>query len=400
VKITALETIRLELAPAVVFLRLETDEGLVGLGETWRGAAAVEAYLHETAAPVLLGEDPLRIDFIARTLYDSFVGFGSTGVETRGNSAIDVALWDLLGKVTNQPIYQLLGGATRSSIRTYNTCAGYLYNRASNRPVANWGLPQGTAAGPYEDLDAFLHRADELAISLLEQGITGMKIWPFDPFALRSGGYSISKDDLRTALEPFEKIRAAVGEKMDVMVDLHGLWRLPAARLIAAELEPFDLFWYEDPLKADDLDAIASFARSTMVPVTVGETMATRWAFNELIRREAADIIMFDVTWVGGFTEAKRIAALAESHQRPVAPHDCTGPIAYIAGTHLSLNLPNALIQESVRAYYTGWYAEVVTQLPRIENGQIAPPSGPGLGTDLQPGLEKRPGAVVRRSAQ
>lgn len=396
--VTKLETIRLDEFPNLIWVHVHTDEGLVGLGETFFGAQSVEAFLHETVAPYLIGKDPLQIDRHARALY-GYLGYRSSGAETRGNSAIDIALWDLFGKVTNQPIYQLLGGLTRDKIRIYNTCAGYRYVRS--RPaqlVDNWGLPTGAVDGPYEDLDAFLNRADELALSLREQGITGMKIWPFDPYAEASGGLHISARDLDTALEPFRKIRAAVGLDVDIMVEFHSLWNLPTAIKLARALEEFQPYWYEDPLRADNIDALAIYAAKTDVPTTISETLSTRWSFREVLEQRAARIIMLDLSWVGGIGEAKKIAAMAESYQLPVAPHDCTGPIVLMASMHLSLNAPNALIQETVRAYYTGWYTELVTDLPLIDNGYASLPNKPGLGTELLPGLTDRPDAHVRVS--
>ncbi len=393
-KITAVDTVRLDEFPNLVWVRVHTDEGLVGLGETFFGARAVEAYLHESAAPRLVGRDPLEIEAIARDL-TPYVGYAGSGVETRGRSAIDVALWDLLGKATEQPLYVLLGGLSRPSIRTYNTCAGTRYVRS--RPdwsTDDWGLG-AEAEGPYEDLDAFLHRADELALSLLEEGITGMKIWPFDFAAEASGGYDISAAELDRALEPLRKIRAAVGDRIDIMVELHALWRLPAALKIAAALEEFDPYWYEDPVRADNPQALAAFAAATPVPVCAGETVAGLQGFRELLEAEAAAILMPDVGWCGGLTEARKIAALAEAHQRPVAPHDCTGPVLLAASVHLSLSAPNALVQETVRAFYAGWYRELVTVLPVIEQGHILPPEGPGLGTELLPEVLTRPDATV-----
>ena len=401
-KVTAVETIRLGEFPNLIWLRVHTDEGLVGLGETFFGAQAVEAYVHETLAPYLLGKDPLQIDRHARALY-GYLGYRSSGAEMRGNSALDIALWDLLGKVTGQPVYQLLGGLSRETVRIYNTCAGYQYVRgAVQQSVDNWGLPDAAAEraseGPYEDLHAFLHTADDLARSLISQGITGMKIWPFDPFAEASNGTYISARDLDAALEPFRKIRAAVGDDMDIMVEFHSLWNLPTAMRIARALEEFEPFWFEDPLKADNIDALATFAASTHVSTTVSETLSTRWSFREVLEQRAARVIMLDLSWVGGITEAKKVASMAEAYQLPVAPHDCTGPIVLQASTHLSLNAPNALIQETVRAYYTGWYRELVTNLPVIENGYASLPHLPGLGTELQPGIPDRPDATVRVS--
>jgi L-alanine-DL-glutamate epimerase-like enolase superfamily enzyme len=397
-KVTAVETIRLGEFPNVLWVQVHTDEGLVGLGETFMGAAAVEAYIHETAGPYLVGRDPLLIDLHARSLY-GYIGFRSSGAEMRGNSAIDIALWDLLGQATGRPIHALLGGASRPSIRIYNTCAGYRYIR--NRPVQkvdNWGLPAAGANGPYEDLDAFMHRADELALSLLEEGITGMKIWPLDPAAEASGGLYISRPDLERALEPFAKIRRAVGDKMDVMLECHSLWNLPTAVRIAEAMKPYDPFWIEDPIKMDSLASLGEYKRRAGVPVTASETLSTRWGFRDLLEQQAVDVVMLDLSWVGGLSEAKKIAAMAEAWHLPVAPHDCTGPIVLAASVHLSINAPNALIQETVRAFYSSWYQELVTNLPPIERGMIRPPEGPGLGTRLLPDLVRRGDAIVRRT--
>ena len=158
-------------------------------------------------------------------------------------------------------------------------------------------------------------------------------------------GTLISAAELRTATEPFRKIRAAVGDAMDIMVELHSLWDLPTAKRIAAVLEEFSPYWYEDPIKMDNLSAVAELARSTRVPICASETLATRWSFRELLERQAAGIVMLDVSWCGGLSEAREIAAMAEAYQLPVAPHDCTGPVVLMASVHLSMNATNALIQ-------------------------------------------------------
>ena len=397
-KITKIETLRLTEYGNLCWVRVHTDAGIVGLGETFMGPQAVEAYIHETVAPYLLGKDPLQVDMHWRELY-GYLGFRSSGVEMRGNSAVDIALWDIWGKATNQPIYQLLGGKSRDSIRTYNTCAGYEYIRSSEgQSTGNFGLPAGDAQGPYEDLDAFLNRADELALSLLDQGITAMKIWPFDFAAEDNNGQSISTEHLKQALEPFEKIRKAVGDKMDIMVECHSLWNLPTAIKISKALEPYNPFWIEDPVKMDSFAAVEEFRARTNIPVTASETIATRWGYKDLMERNAADFIMPDLGWVGGISEAKKIATMAEAYHLPLAPHDCTGPVVFTASCHLSLNAPNAVIQESVRALYTGWYAEVMEVLPVVKDGMIAPPEGAGLGTDLKTEVFRRKDAVLRTS--
>ncbi len=396
-KITAVETVRLAEFANLVWVRLHTDEGLVGLGETFMGAAAVEAYLHETVAPRLVGRDPLQIEAINRDLI-GYLGWRGAGVETRGNSAVDIALWDIFGKALGVPVSVALGGRSRDAIRTYNTCAGYRYIRdARAQSVANWGT--GAAAGPYEDLDGFLHRADELAHSLLEQGITAMKIWPFDMAAERSHGLDISADELRAALEPFEKIRRAVGDRMDIMVEFHSLWQLPAAKRISRALQPYGTFWHEDPVRMDSLEALKSYAEATTALICASETLAYPHAFRDYLATGVAGVAMLDLSWCGGLSEARKIAGMAEAHHIPVAPHDCTGPVVFMASCQFSLHARNAMIQESVRAFYTGWYTELVTALPRVAGGTITLDDAPGLGIELLPEVVSRPDAIVRRSA-
>jgi len=387
VKITKIETIRIGEYPNIFWVQVHTDAGVAGLGETFFGARAVESYVHETAAPLLLGQDPLAIDKLSRAL-TGYVGFASSGAEMRGNSAIDIALWDLFGKVTGQPIAQLLGGFTRQSIRTYNTCAGTGYMREGGQTVANYGLQ--TARKQYADLDAFLHRADDLAEELLAEGITAMKIWPFDTAAEMSGGQYIGAADLKAALAPFERIRKRVGDKMDIMVEFHSMWQLLPAIQIARALAPYATFWHEDPIKMDSLGDLKRYSEISIAPVCASETLATRWRFRDLLETGAAGVVMLDLSWCGGLSEGRKIASMAEAWHLPVAPHDCTGPVVLAASTHLSLNAPNALVQESVRAFYRTWYGDLVTALPQVKDGMISVPPGPGLGLELHPDLDKR----------
>jgi galactonate dehydratase len=393
VKITSIETIRIVEFPQLVWVRIETDEGLSGLGETFFSASAVEAYLHDDVAPWLVGRDPLAIDAIARDM-KGYLGFCSTGVEMRAASAVDIALWDLFGKSVNQPIVQLLGGWTRDRIRTYNTCAGDSYMRkAETQSTRNWGLSGGVsdnAITGFDDLNDFLTRAGDLAQALLAEGITAMKIWPFDPAAEKTRGHYISSEDLAEALRPFEKIRQQVGDKMDIMVEFHSLWQLLPAIQIATALAPFRTFWHEDPIKMDSLGSLKRYAAASPAPICASETLATRWAFRDLLETGAAGIVMLDISWCGGLSEARKIAAMAEAWHLPVAPHDCTGPVVFAASTHLSLNAPNALLQESVRAFYNGWYRDVVSGVPEVQNGVVTVKNKPGHGCSLQEDLETR----------
>ena len=368
---------------------MHTDQGITGLGETFFLSQSVETYVHEYIAPRVIGQNPLDIGRLAKLLI-GYVGFRSSGVEMRGNSAFDIALWDLFGKVTNQPVAQLLGGFARHEIKTYNTCAGAGYMSGNQgQSTANYQTSE-TSNREYDDLNGFLFRADELAEELLADGITAMKIWPFDLAAENTGGRYIEKADLKAALEPFEKIRAAVGDRMDIMVEFHSMWQLLPAIEIARALEPFDVYWHEDPIKMDSLASLRRYAAATKAPLCASETLATRWGFRDLLETDAAGILNLDISWCGGLSEARDIAAMAEAWHLPIAPHDCTGPVVLTAATHLSLHAPNALFQESVRAYHRTWYGDLVTALPEIKDGMISLPPGPGLGLELCPEIDRK----------
>jgi L-alanine-DL-glutamate epimerase-like enolase superfamily enzyme len=333
--------------------------------------------------------------------------------EIRALSAIDVALWDIFGQAAGMPLHVAMGGAFRDRIRVYNTCANYHYAvrrppsgkkagasaAGARRSAVYTGKPEkGGSEGPYNDLDAFLTRADELAESLLSEGVTAMKIWPFDQFYAEAAGNSMSEASLKKACEPFRKIRKAVGNRMEIAAELHCLWNLPTAVRIAQALEEFDVMWVEDPIPMNNMDALADFRRKIRQPVTASETIAMRESFREMFERRAVDICMLDITWCGGLTEARKIAAMAGSYKLPVAPHDCTGPVTLMAGVHLSLHAPNARIQETVRSFNAGWYPQIVDEMPRIEDGHAYAPSRPGLGMALRESFVRDPDTAIRTS--
>jgi galactonate dehydratase len=397
-KITAIETLRTEEFANVIWVRVHTDTGIIGLGETFYGAGAVEAHIHDTLAARVLGRNPLHVEALNKEMVNLPMAQSSTGAEYRAASAIDIALWDVFGKVCGQPVHQMLGGLTHEKLRVYNTCAGYRYVRTQNiRPVSNWN--QAEHGGPFEDLDAFMNNADALAESLLASGITAMKIWPFDVAAQENNGLFISAEQMKQAVAPFEKIRKAVGDRMEIMVEFHSLWNLPTAKKIAKVLEAYAPTWYEDPIRMNSPQALAEYARSTDVWVCASETLGSRWPYKDMFERGAVDVAMVDLCWTGGLTEGRKIAALAETWHLPFAPHDCTGPVGFAAAVHASFSQPNTLIQESVRAFYTGWYSDLVTAVPRIENGFVYPMEGVGLCVELKPSVFERSDLTVRRSA-
>jgi L-alanine-DL-glutamate epimerase-like enolase superfamily enzyme len=289
-------------------------------------------------------------------------------------------------------------------VPVYNTCAGYGHVRATKRNALferteDWSLKPGDMAeGPYEDLLAWRYDAGDLAKSLLSEGIGGMKIWPFYIAAEASNGTRVSLKDLDKALEPFQKIRDAVGNDMEIMVELHGLWSLPPALRIAEALKPFNVAWLEEPIRYNELDAMAELARHTSFPIAASERLASRQVFKQLIDKRAASVIMIDLAWCGGLSEARKIANMAEASELPITLHDCTGPIVYAASCALSATLPNAMYQEMVRACATGWYKEIVADIPVVCDGRVFPLEGPGLGMRLRPELFERADAAVRTS--
>jgi L-alanine-DL-glutamate epimerase-like enolase superfamily enzyme len=395
--ITQVRTVRIAERPNLIWVELETDEGLTGLGESFRGAQATEAVIHEQIAPWLIGRNSRQIEAVSRQLMTPYLGFHSASAEIRAASAIDLALWDLAGQRHGIPVHEALGGAMRGEIRAYNTCAGYAYNTTggSRRDAVAGEAMQG----PYDDQIAFMSDAGKLAESLLSEGFTAMKIWPLDIYAPASGGQLITLSDLKAGLEPFRKIRAAVGDAMEVMCELHSLWNTTSAIRICRALEDVGVLWAEDPIaKMDDTRALADLRRQTRTPICGSETLAGAVPFRDLLSADAVDFVMLDLAWCGGLTEGRKIAALAEAYAKPLAPHDCTGPVTLWAGLHLAIHAPTAIFQEVVRATLATWYRDLVTDLPEIRHGMVQAPSAPGLGVALRPEVRQMAGAVVREA--
>jgi L-alanine-DL-glutamate epimerase-like enolase superfamily enzyme len=376
-KITAVETIYLARGITVhqgdiqwLWVRIHTDEGLIGTGETYPWPEAEAAVVKRALAPILLGRDPLQIDRLWSDMFLAVNFSGWAGAEIRAISAVDMALWDLAGKASGLPIYQLLGGASRDEIRTYNTC--------------------------YDHID-FHSEPERLAESLLASGIRAMKIWPFDPIAKQTRGQFITREQMRCGIDPLRRIRQAFGEDMDVAMEFHGYWNLHCAIQIAQECEPYSPMWLEEMLPQDNMAAYAELSASTSLPLCVSERLMTRWGFRELIANGAARIVMPDISWCGGISEARKIASAAETMFRPVAPHNCGGPLLHAASLHLAANVTNLYILETVRRHYADEYRGLVTNTYNIRDGVFGLPQGPGLGVELTRETLERSDATVCR---
>jgi galactonate dehydratase len=376
-RITKIETINftrgIQVHAGVVswlWIRLHTDEGLVGLGETYPAAEVAEAVLKKSLAEVLLGRDARQIDRLWADLLLAVGYHGWAGAEMRAISAVDIALWDLLGKLTGQPIYQLLGGKSRDRIRTYNTCYDHAYD--------------------------FNRDADLLAKDLLGMGIQAMKIWPFDSTALKNQGQFITHAELEQCLMPVRKIRESVGPSMEIAMEFHGYWNLPSAIKIAHALEPYDILWLEEMLPQDNMKAYRHLADETPIPLCLSERLMTRYQFREVIEQGIAKFVMPDICWCGGISEAKKIATMAETHYLPIAPHNCGGPILHFASMHLAMNLTNLFILESVRRHYLRDYQGIVTDTGPAHEGYFQAPGAPGLGIELDPSVFTRPDVLIQ----
>jgi L-alanine-DL-glutamate epimerase-like enolase superfamily enzyme len=365
-KITRVETIRVAEMPRVVWVQLYTDEGQVGLGETWYGARTVEAAVHELFAPMLIGRDPLNIERHWHNMFRLADHWGYGGAETRAISAIDIALWDIAGQSAGRPIYQMLGGACRDRIRIYNT-----------------------GGGP-----DFPHNPGPYARDIQSRGITAMKVGVF-PRAHEGEGYDLTPQTMEQIVAPIRKIREAVGDDMEIGVDGHGFWSLHNAIKLAQALEPYNLLWLEEMLSPLNVDAHLRLAHEAKAPVCLSERLVTRYQFREYIEKGAAEIVMPDLIWTGGVSETRKIAILAETYQTPVCPHDCTGPVNVFACAHICMNAPNAMLMETTRDYYEGWYGKFVAPNLNIQNGYLLAPEGPGLGTKLHPEVRERKDATV-----
>ena len=380
-KITTVESFTHPDFPNLIHVKVGTDAGIYGIGESYYFGKTVATFVDEFIAPSLIGLDPTNIEAISRKL-TTYTGALSSGVEMRAKSAVDIALWDIAGKVANKPIYQLLGGQSRS-LPIYNTCAGRGYMRKSDQDSSAWGISD--ANDQYEDLHAFLTDAGALAKSLLAEGIGGMKIWPFDIYAEKNDGKDISDEDLKKGLIPLQKVRDAVGDQMKLMLELHALWSPVAAKKIFEATKDLNLTWIEDPIYPDLLDDYASLRSKGYAPIAHGETISSLTRVEALLKNDYIDVLTLDLGWCGGFTQGIKFAQTAKKYGKSIAPHDCTGPIGLIAGTHLSTAYQNAMVQETVRASLRTWYPKIVTNLPTITNGAIQLDQGVGLGTDLTP---------------
>ncbi|MDW8120380.1 MAG: galactonate dehydratase [Chloroflexota bacterium] len=340
------------------FVKIYTDSGLTGVGEATleRFDAAVIRTL-ESFRDFLIGQDPFQIEYIWTTIYKKTFWHGGVIVLT-ALSGVEQALWDIKGKALGVPVYELLGGKVRDTVRAYANA---------------WAFHRGVYFGP-DTPDTIARRAQEM----VAKGFTALK---WDPFG--NAGQVIGKEDEEVAIASVRAVREAVGPKVDLLIECHGRFNVWSAIRMAHKLEAFDPFFYEEPIPPDNVDALAAVAAAIRIPVATGERLFTRWEFRTLLEKHAARIIQPDVCHAGGILETKKIAAMAEAYYVAVQPHNPNGPISTLASLHLDATIPNCIFQEFFYPYLD-LYNEILTVPITYEKGSLRIPNGPGLGADIR----------------
>ena len=391
-RISAIETVLHDAFPHSVHVQVHTDEGVVGLGESYHHPEAIAEYIHTVIAPRMLGEPAENVASMWLQMGNFTDGMqpfsGTVSVESSATSAFDIAMWDLRSKALGVSLSDALGGTVRDRIRVYNTSAGTGHLPPPGTPRhrrhlhEDWGL-SNIAETAHDDWDASNNRPGEYAKELVAEGITAVKIYPFARLIPHTRGLYITPRQLRENLEPFREIRAAVGDAIDLSVDLNFVWTAAPALQIATALYKFGLLWIEDPMRTSSLDALARLAAKVNTPIAAYDYQCGLPAYVQLIDSGAISIARMDLQWVGGVTEAVRIASYADAKGLGVVLHDCTGPVQWAAAIHCSVHLRNAMIQESVRAFYRDLYPLMVERVPQVVDGHALPLDGPGHGAVL-----------------
>jgi galactonate dehydratase len=351
-----------------LFLKLVADNGIEGVGEVYTasfGPKAIVAMIEDVFEHHVLGADPFQIELMWRNVYGRGYSLRPDISLMGVLSAIEMAMWDIVGKAVDKPVYALLGGKAHERLRSYT----YLYPEG--------GADVHSDSPVYSDPDAAAARV----VKYVAEGFTAVK---FDP----AGPYS-TFDPRQPSLERLSlseafcrKIRAAVGDKCDLLFGTHGQFTVSGAKRLAHRLEPYSPLWFEEPTPPEMPEEMARVAASTTIPIATGERLTTKYEFARVLECGAASILQMDLGRVGGLLEAKKIAGMAEAHYAQIAPHQYCGPVVGAANIQLATCSPNFLILESLERW-DGFQAKLLKKPIRWEDGYVIPPDGPGLGVEL-----------------
>ncbi|MGA3235470.1 MAG: mandelate racemase/muconate lactonizing enzyme family protein [Bryobacteraceae bacterium] len=338
----------------LTYVVVETDEGLTGLGEVRmiNNTDALLGYLAEAVPRHVLGRDPFDHErLVTEMRVNDFSRAGE--VTMSGIAVIEMACWDIVGKALNQPVYRLMGGAVRQKIKAYAN-GWYTVERK----------PEDFA---------------EAARRVVARGYRAAKL---DPFG--SGFYELERSERLLSIALVEAVRHAVGPDFELLIEMHGRFSPAAAIEIAHELTPFHPAWLEEPVPPENLRALKKFSEAVHLPIATGERLHTRFECRELFELQACDIVQIDLSHFGGISEARKLAAWAETYYMLMAPHNVCGPVATAAALHLDACTPNFKIQEHFNDFVDDWVKGAVDEYPQVTDGYFSLPTRPGLGVTLR----------------
>jgi len=333
-----------------LFVKVSTDEGVVGYGEASNAARIAVAAVQELGAR-LVGLDPSRIEQHWQFLYRTYHNVRGGPIATAAISGIEIALWDLKGKTLGVPVYELLGGRCRDRLKAY-----------ANGWSRGVDTPQSAA---------------ESAVAAVALGYGALK---WDPFGAVNN--IVEPEHLRQSIAQVRAVREAVGPDVELLIEAHGKLNVNNAIRAGRMLEELDPYWFEEPVDPENVDAMVKVAAEINIPIATGERLYTKFGFRELLARQAADIIQPDVCHTGGILETKKIAAMAEAHYVPVAPHNPFGPINTAAAMQVDTCTPNFLIQEMI-VRHLPTYRNILTEPLELHDGYLEIPTRPGIGFEL-----------------
>ena len=358
-KITAIKTLVVHARMRNwILVKVETDQpGLYGWGEAtleWKTKGVVGAV--EDLSALLIGQDPRRVEHCWQVMHRQYFWRGGI-TNYSAMSGIDQALWDIKGKEVGKPVCELLGGPVRETMRLYDHLGG-----GSLEGMYKTGEPEQFA---------------ELALQSVAKGFTAFKAMP-----IPTAEYIESASVLKKSARAVELMRRAVGDDVDIMLDLHARTTATAAIQFGRLLVDYNLYWFEEPCWPEHVDALVEVKRALPFPIATGERLVGRWEFRELLEKRAVSVIQPDVSHCGGISEARRIAAMAEVYSIPVACHNPQGPVSTAASLQIAFATPNYLIQEVVRADVP-WRNDIVIGGFAVDGGTVSAPAAPGLGIDI-----------------
>lgn len=365
-KVTDVRTAQVAVHGPQTHIRVYTDQGIFGQGEATDAAVGTASLIHGWRRQ-LIGRDPLNVEALWERIRTFGIFAGAQGGQfVTALSGLEIALWDLAGKALGLPVYQLMGGKFRDKIRIY--CD------------SDMDVPIG-------------EESDRKLPWIKAQGFTAMKIdldQATDPARFDQVNWTASNGEIDRMVKWVAYVRESIPAEMDLACDMHGRYDAPTGKKAAKALEPFRLMWLEEPVPAEDIDAMADIRHSTSTPIACGENLYMRWGYRELLQKEAVDIIQPDFQKVGGLAEARKVANLAQTFYIPVAPHCVVSPVGLMATAHACTTYPNFLACEWHWINHLDTWKSFVKEGEIIVNGFVTPSDRPGLGVEMDEEAAKK----------